>query len=136
MNCSAKLMYCYCLYHRQCRLCANSRMNVPAGLSWSTILSKRDGYTTAFKHWDIQKIAEMDDSDVERLLQPDSEVVRHRGKILSVIHNAQLVLKIQKEYGSLAAYLWGLMPDKVPVVNEWKCVPSQLHVSTSRRSRM
>lgn len=63
----------------------------------------------------------MDDGDVEKLLQPDSGIVRHRGKIMSAIHNAQLVLAIQAEHDSLAAYLWGMMPDKAPVVNEWKC---------------
>lgn len=82
---------------------------------------KRDGYTSAFKQWDIEKIARMSDADVEKLLQPDSGIVRHKGKIQSAIHNAQVVLDIQKEHGSLAAYLWGLMPDKQPIVNTWKC---------------
>lgn len=59
-----------------------------AGLSWSTILQKRDAYTAAFKQWDVQKMAEMDDSDVEKLLQPDSGIVKHKGKIQSEILTA------------------------------------------------
>jgi DNA-3-methyladenine glycosylase I len=97
---------------------------LPAGLSWSTILAKRDAYTAAFKNWNIQKMAELDDSDVEKLLQPEAGLVRHKGKIQSAIHNAQLVLDIQKEHGSLAAYLWGMMPNKAPIVNAWKFVSS------------
>lgn len=64
----------------------------------------------------------MGDKDVEHLLSPESGIVRHKGKILSAIHNAQLVLGIQKEYGSLAAYLWGMMPNKAPINNTYKCV--------------
>jgi DNA-3-methyladenine glycosylase I len=59
--------------------------------------------------------------DVEKLLQPESGIVRHRGKIESGIHNARLVLKLQHEYGSFAAFLWSFLPGGRPVVNTWRC---------------
>ena len=81
-------------------------------------------------------MAEMSDAEVEKLLQPDSGIVRHKGKIQSAIHNARLVLEIQKEHGSLAAYLWGLMPDKRPIVNTYKCVVVTIHVQCMERMHM
>lgn len=61
------------------------------------------------------------EDDVERLLQDDSGIVKHRGKVMSVINNAKLVLDIQDEYGSLASYLWSLLPEGRPVINQWRC---------------
>eukprot|EP00892_Ulva_mutabilis_P002361 jgi/Ulvmu1/12125/UM084_0052.1 len=89
------------------------------GLSWATILGKRSAYAAAFKHYDVHAIAAMDEHDVERLLQPDSGIVKNRGKINSAINNAKLVLEIQLECGSLASYLWGFLPERRPVINEW-----------------
>jgi 3-methyladenine DNA glycosylase Tag len=63
-----------------------------------------------------------DDADVARLLQPDSGIVKHRGKIESAINNARIVLDLQKEHGSLARYLWYLMPNQRPIVNQFQCV--------------
>jgi DNA-3-methyladenine glycosylase I len=80
-----------------------------AGLSWLTILNKREGFRKAFANFDAKKLAVFDESDVERLLQ-DPGIVRHRGKIESVINNAQRVLELRKEFGSLAAYAWGFEP--------------------------
>ena len=74
-----------------------------AGLSWITILKKRDGYRNAFHHFDVNKVAEMTDDDVERLMQ-DSRIVRNRLKIKSTISNAKLFIAIQKEFGSFYAY--------------------------------
>jgi DNA-3-methyladenine glycosylase I len=86
-----------------------------AGLSWLTVLRKRDGYRRAFADFDPARVAEYDGADVERLLA-DAGIVRHRGKIESAIQNARAVLRIQQEHGSLDAYLWGLAGG-VPRVN-------------------
>lgn len=76
-----------------------------AGLSWDTILRKRDGYRAAFAGFDIATVAGFDVPAVERLLL-DAAIVRHRGKIESAIGNAGRVLELQGEFGSFARYLW------------------------------
>jgi DNA-3-methyladenine glycosylase I len=80
-----------------------------SGLSWLTILRKRDNFRAAFHGFEIEKVAAMDEADIERLLQ-DAGIVRHRGKIASTINNARRALDIQVEFGSLAAYIWGFEP--------------------------
>lgn len=74
-----------------------------AGLSWITILRKREGYRKAFHNFDVQKVAEMTAEDVERLMQFDG-IVRNRLKIKAAIHNAKLFIEIQKEFGSFYNY--------------------------------
>lgn len=76
-----------------------------AGLSWITILRKRENFRKGFNKFDIKKVSRYTNKDVERLLK-DAGIVRHRGKIESVINNAQRALELQKEFGSLAAYFW------------------------------
>ena len=76
-----------------------------AGLSWLTILRKRDNFRAAFDGFDFHKVATYDVSDVERLLA-DAGIVRHRGKIEAAIHNASRAIEMQGEFGSLAAYFW------------------------------
>lgn len=76
-----------------------------AGLSWSTILKKRDGYRRAFHDFDPVRVAAFGEADTARLLL-DAGIVRHRGKIASTIGNARAVLEVQARYGSLAALLW------------------------------
>jgi DNA-3-methyladenine glycosylase I len=101
-----------------------------AGLSWLTILKKREGYRKAFKQFDPRKVAKFTDKDVERLML-DSSIIRNRLKITSTINNAQTVLKIQKEFGSLDAYLWQFVEGK-PIVNKWKTmsdIPPQTPLS-------
>ncbi|UJF18158.1 DNA-3-methyladenine glycosylase I [Vibrio sp. SS-MA-C1-2] len=83
-----------------------------AGLSWYTILKKRENYRTAFANFDPIEVAEFDQEKVEELLQ-NSGIVRHRQKINAAIHNAKLVLEIQKEHGSLSDFLWGFVDHKV-----------------------
>src|SRR4051794_29365268 len=78
-----------------------------AGLSWSTILNKRQGYRSAFAGFDIARVAQFDASDVARLMS-DPNIVRNRLKISSAIGNAQAALAVQDEAGSLDAYLWDL----------------------------
>lgn len=80
-----------------------------AGLSWLTILRKRENFRAAFNGFDIPRVAAMDEADVERLLQ-DAGIVRHRGKIVSTINNANKAIEMQKEFGSLAAYFWSFEP--------------------------
>jgi DNA-3-methyladenine glycosylase I len=84
-----------------------------SGLSWLTILKKRPQFRKQFKNFDPAKVAKMTAADVERLLQ-DAGIVRHRGKIESTINNAKRTLEIQREFGSLAAYIWGFEPAPEP----------------------
>ena len=80
-----------------------------AGLSWLTILRKRDAFRAAFAGFDPARVASFDDGDVERLLG-DAGIVRHRGKIESTINNAARALELIAEQGSLAAYVWSWEP--------------------------
>ncbi len=86
-----------------------------AGLSWSTILSKREGYRRAFADFEPEAVSGFSPKDVERLLA-DEGIVRNRAKIESTISNAARVLAVQEELGSLDAYLWGFV-DGAPIVN-------------------
>jgi len=86
-----------------------------AGLSWSTILNKRDGYRRAFAGFDAAKVARFTPAKVERLLQ-DPSIVRNRLKVESTVANAQAVLDVQRDAGSLDAYLWTFVGDG-PIVN-------------------
>lgn len=76
-----------------------------SGLSWRTILTKRENFRAAFKGFDFDQVARFGERDVERLLQ-DSGIVRHRGKIEATIHNARCAQALVQEAGSLAAYFW------------------------------
>jgi DNA-3-methyladenine glycosylase I len=89
-----------------------------AGLSWLTILKKRDNYRKAFDGFDIDRISNYEEIDLKRLLD-DSGIVRNRLKIVSAIKNARAVLDIQEEYGSLDAYIWHYV-DGTPRQNAWK----------------
>lgn len=89
-----------------------------AGLSWSTILNKREGYRRAFAEFEPAKVARFTAKRVEKLLN-DPSIVRHRGKIESTVANAQAVLDVQAEYGSLADFLWRHV-DGAPKTNRWK----------------
>ncbi len=81
-----------------------------AGLSWLTILNKREAFRKGFANFDAAKVAKFGDDDIERLVA-DAGIVRHRGKIVSTINNAQRVLELRREFGSLAAYAWRHEPD-------------------------
>jgi DNA-3-methyladenine glycosylase I len=82
-----------------------------SGLSWLTILRKRDGFRRAFAGFEPEKVAAFDDGDVARLLA-DAAIVRHRGKIEAAIANAAATLAVQAERGSLAALLWEFEPER------------------------
>ncbi len=81
-----------------------------SGLSWQTILHRRDAFRRAFANFDISTLAAFDDDDVARLLQDDS-IIRNRRKIRSVINNASRALELQREAGSLAAFFWQFEPE-------------------------
>ena len=85
-----------------------------AGLSWATILNRRDGYRHAFASFDVAKVAAFDDRRLERLRQ-DEGIIRNRLKIYSTRTNAQAVLRIQAEFGSFATYLWNWVDGKTTV---------------------
>lgn len=88
------------------KLCLES---FQSGLSWRTILAKRENFRVAFHEFDFNKIAKFTENDVERLLK-DEGIVRHRGKIEAVINNAQCAKELIKKEGSLAAYFWRYEP--------------------------
>lgn len=90
-----------------------------AGLSWITILRKREGYRKAFTDFDVNKVASFTDKDVERLMQ-DEGIVRNKLKIKAAISNARLFIEIQKEFGSFCNYMKSFLPEGKPVVNHWK----------------
>ena len=80
-----------------------------AGLSWLTILNKREAFRTAFADFDIDRVACFNESDVKRLLL-NAGIVRHAGKIASTINNAQRALELRQEFGSLGRYFWQFEP--------------------------
>ena len=89
-----------------------------AGLSWTTILNRRDGYRKAFSNFDPKKVSKFTQKKVEKLLQ-DESIIRNKLKINSAIKNAKLFLKIQDEFGSFDKYLWGFVNHK-PIKNKFK----------------
>ena len=90
-----------------------------AGLSWITILRKRENYRKAFFGFNAKKTAKMTEKDVEKLMQ-NSGIIRNRRKIEAAISNARLFLEIQKEFGSFCNYLKSFLPDGKPIINKWK----------------
>ena len=89
-----------------------------AGLSWLTILRKREGYRRAFAGFDPQLVARFDETDIARLLA-DPAIVRNRLKVASTVSNARAVLEVQARYGSLDAFLWNFV-DGRPIRNSWR----------------
>ena len=83
-----------------------------SGLSWLTILRKRENFREAFLDFDFNKVALLDETDVERLLQ-NAGIIRHRGKIEATINNANRALELVEEFGSLRTYIWGWEPSTV-----------------------
>lgn len=99
-----------------------------SGLSWLTILRKRENFRKAFQGFEIDKVAAMGEADIERLLL-DAGIVRHRGKIASTINNAKRAEDLQREFGSLAAYFWGFEPEAAKGPAKLGEIPSQTEVS-------
>ncbi|KAF6261147.1 Methyladenine glycosylase-domain-containing protein [Scenedesmus sp. NREL 46B-D3] len=90
-----------------------------AGLSWSTILAKREGYRAAFEGFDPAKVAAFDEARVEALLAEGSGVVKHKGKLASAVKNARVFLELQRQHGSFDSYVWRFVPDSMPIINSW-----------------
>ena len=99
-----------------------------AGLSWSTILMKRDHYRKAYDHFDPVKVSKYNDQKIEQLLS-NTGIVRNRRKIEASINNAKCFLAIQKEFGSFDQYIWGFVNYK-PIINRWKNI-SEIPAKTS-----
>ena len=104
-----------------------------AGLSWSTILKKRENYRKAYRGFDPSVVAGFGPRDVQRLVN-DAGIVRNRLKIESSINNAARFLEIQGEFGSFDTYLWGFV-DGRPVVNRWKAL-SEIPANTELSDRI
>ena len=90
-----------------------------AGLSWITILRKREGYRKAYHDFDVHKVAQMTEQDVERLMQNEG-IVRNRLKLKAAINNAKLFITIQQEFGSFYKYTLSFFPEQKPIVNQLK----------------
>lgn len=102
-----------------------------AGLSWYTILKKREHYRVAFDGFDIQRVAQYDEDKVAQLLSAESGIVRNRLKVASAIRNANAFLRVQEEFGTFADYLWGFVDGK-PLINHWESlsqVPTRTELS-------
>lgn len=101
-----------------------------AGLSWYTILAKRENFRAAFDQFDYQKIAEYSEDKVEELIQ-NAGIIRNRLKILATINNAQKFMEVQKEFGSFSKYIWGFVNHE-PIINRPKTlkeVPATTEIS-------
>lgn len=89
-----------------------------AGLSWLTVLKKRENYRKAFSNFNPIKVSKYNDKDFKRLIN-DKEIIRNKLKIQSAIKNAKFFLQIQKEYGSFNKYIWSFVKNK-PIINKFK----------------
>lgn len=107
------------------KLCLES---FQSGLSWRTILAKREGFRSAFKNFEIDKVARFTTRDIERLLR-DEGIVRHRGKIEATINNAKLARELAKREGSLVTFFWSYEPD--PKLNKKPVTVSKTPESTA-----
>ncbi|MAV79328.1 MAG: DNA-3-methyladenine glycosylase I [Flavobacteriaceae bacterium] len=87
-----------------------------AGLSWSTILDRREGYRRAFKNFDVDLISKFTNEDIERLIK-DRSIIRNRLKIKSTISNAKVFIKVQKEFNSFNKYIWSFTNKKTIINN-------------------
>jgi len=104
-----------------------------AGLSWSTILAKREGYLKAFDNFDVEKVASYSEEKIEILLQ-NPDIVRNKLKVKATVNNAKIILEIQKEYGSFDAYMWSFVEGKT-IQNSWK-EASEVPASTALSDAM
>jgi DNA-3-methyladenine glycosylase I len=104
-----------------------------AGLSWATILKKRDGYRSAFAGFDAGTVAGFNRRRVERLLR-DPAIVRNRLKVESTVNNARCILEVQEQVGGLAPYVWQFV-DGTPIVGKWRLI-SEIPTETAESKAM
>ena len=83
-----------------------------AGLSWITVLKKREAFRKAFDNFDVKKVSEYDEEKINALLE-NKDIIRSRGKITAAINNAKIFIEIQKDFGSFSNYIWGFTDNKV-----------------------
>jgi DNA-3-methyladenine glycosylase I len=105
-----------------------------SGLSWRTILNKRENFRRAFFDFDVDRIARFTERDVERLLQ-DAGIIRHRGKIEAVIDNARRAQELVEQEGSLAAFIWRYEPNAVATVDLRSTSPESIALSKELKRR-
>ncbi len=105
-----------------------------AGLSWLTILNRREGYRKAFDGFNSSKVAAYDRKRIDALLK-DPGIIRNRLKIESAVNNAKAFLAVQKEFGSFDRYIWGFVPNGRPRKNRWKRM-SEIPASTDESDRL
>jgi DNA-3-methyladenine glycosylase I len=113
-----------------------------SGLSWLTILRKRDNFRAAFAGFDFGKVALFDDSDIERCVA-DAGIIRHRGKIVSTINNARRAIEMREEFGSLTHYFWSHepQPDDRPAMVDYPTLsanpttPASVRISKDLKKR-
>jgi len=90
-----------------------------AGLSWLTVLRKRESYREAFDDFDIDLVSNYDSKKINQLLRNEG-IIRNKVKIASAIKNAKAVLRIKDEFGTFDKYIWNFVPDGIPLKNKWK----------------
>jgi DNA-3-methyladenine glycosylase I len=105
-----------------------------SGLSWLTILRKREAFRRSFAGFDFKKVARFGPRQVERMLE-DASIVRHRGKIESAIGNARRALSLVDEFGSIAAYVWGYEPDPETPPKRLSTSPESVALSKDLKKR-
>lgn len=105
-----------------------------SGLSWRTILNKRDAFREVFTGFDFHAVAEFDEGDVERLLR-DARIIRHRGKIEAAINNARRAVELVEREGSLAAYVWSFEPEPLDVPEGVATSPASVALSKDLKRR-
>ena len=113
-----------------------------SGLSWLTVLRKRENFRAAFAGFDFEKVALFDDADIERCLA-DKGIIRHRGKIASTINNAKRAIELRDEFGSLAHYFWRYEPQEAerPKNYDWQTLrtigtsPTSIKISKDLKKR-
>ncbi|CEP34415.1 MULTISPECIES: DNA-3-methyladenine glycosylase I [unclassified Halomonas] len=115
------------------KLCLES---FQSGLSWRTILNKRENFRTAFHHFDFHQVAHFSEDDVQRLLH-DAGIIRHRGKIEAVINNAQRAQAMVEQEGSLAAFFWRYEPgaDSIAAPQTQTTSPESIALSKELKKR-
>ncbi len=99
-----------------------------AGLSWITILRKRENFRAAFDGFDFTKIQHYNEQDIQRLLANEG-IIRHRGKIEATINNAKCAIEVIEEFGSLASYFWGWEPKAQTIKNSRADIPNDTEIS-------
>ncbi|OIO74069.1 MAG: 3-methyladenine DNA glycosylase [Zetaproteobacteria bacterium CG1_02_53_45] len=113
------------------KLCLES---FQSGLSWRTILAKRENFRAAFCHFDFEQVARFNERDVERLLN-DAGIVRHRGKIEAVINNAQRACEMVEQEGSIAAFVWRYEPKQPAPPQTASTSPESIAMSKELKKR-